>query len=79
MISTYNLSYTTDQKKILNSININIQKNKITVISGKNGSGKSTLLKILNRLIVPSKGSIKSQYEKPVSYTHLTLPTNREV
>ena len=70
MISTYNLSYTTDQKKILNSININIQKNKITVISGKNGSGKSTLLKILNRLIAPSKGSIKS-----VSYTHLTLPT----
>ena len=66
MISTYNLSYTTDQKKILNSININIQKNKITVISGKNGSGKSTLLKILNRLIAPSKGSIKSQYEKPV-------------
>ena len=66
MISTYNLSYTTDQKKILNSININIQKNKITVISGKNGSGKSTLLKILNRLIVPSKGFIKSQYEKPV-------------
>ena len=54
MISAYNLSYTADQKKILNSINISIQKNKITVISGKNGSGKSTLLKILNRLIVPS-------------------------
>ena len=58
MISAHNLSYTTDQKKILNSINISIQKNKITVISGKNGSGKSTLLKILNRLIA-------------VSYTHL--------
>ena len=66
MISAHNISYTNDQRKILSSINISIQKNKITVISGKNGSGKSTLLKILNRLIVPSKGSIKSQYEKPV-------------
>ena len=37
----------------------------VTGVLGPNGAGKSTLFKLL--------------LGRPVSYTHLTLPTNREV
>lgn len=43
---------------ILDSINLQIPENKITVIVGRSGSGKSTLLKLLLKLYVPSEGEI---------------------
>ena len=71
MIKLKNVDYQIDQKVILQSINLNIEQGRTTVIMGKNGSGKSTLLKLLNHIIQPTSG--------PVSYTHLTLPTKRIV
>ena len=84
MIKINNISYAINGKNILSNINLNIRRNKITVITGKNGSGKSSLIKIINKIIFPSKGSIKSDYSEPipmlfqkpislntVSYTHL--------
>ena len=49
MIKVNNISYTINGKNILSNINLNISRNKITVITGKNGSGKSSLIKILNK------------------------------
>lgn len=46
------------QKNILQSVNIHIPENKISVILGSNGSGKSTMLKTFCRLIAPSAGVI---------------------
>ena len=66
MIRINNISYAIDGKNILSNINLNIKRNKITVITGKNGSGKSSLIKIINKIIIPSKGSINSDYSKPV-------------
>ena len=66
MIKINNISYAINGKNILSNINLNIRRNKITVITGKNGSGKSTLIKIINKIIFPSKGSIKSDYSEPV-------------
>lgn len=43
---------------ILESINMAIPENKISVILGSNGSGKSTMLKTFCRLLAPKKGSI---------------------
>ena len=71
MIKVNNISYTIDGKNILSNININIIRNKITVITGKNGSGKSSLIKIINKIIIPNKGTINSE---SVSYTHLPSP-----
>jgi ABC-type bacteriocin/lantibiotic exporters, contain an N-terminal double-glycine peptidase domain len=34
-------------------------------IVGKSGSGKSTLLKLLNGMMIPSKGTIKVDYVTP--------------
>jgi energy-coupling factor transporter ATP-binding protein EcfA2 len=61
MIKVNNISYTIDGKNILSNINLNIIRNKITVITGKNGSGKSSLIKIINKIIIPNKGPSKFQ------------------
>ena len=57
--------------KILKGVDLNVGDREFIGIIGPNGSGKSTLLKCIYRVLEPNAG--------PVSYTHLTLPTNREV
>ena len=46
------------QQKILNNINLEIDKGSFIGIVGKSGSGKSTLMKLLARLYSPSSGKI---------------------
>lgn len=53
-----NISVGYGDGNILNSVNISIPENKISVILGSNGSGKSTLLKTFCRLLAPNEGSI---------------------
>lgn len=45
-------------KLVLDDIDLNIDKNKVTFIIGKNGSGKSTLANIISGLLFPSSGKI---------------------
>ena len=47
-------------------------------IAGNIGAGKTTLTKLLAKHY-NWKPHYESVDENPVSYTHLTLPTNREV
>lgn len=49
-IQIENLNLSINNKVILNDVNINIPKNKITVILGPSGCGKTTLMKTMNRL-----------------------------
>jgi phosphate transport system ATP-binding protein len=49
-ISIRNLNVVAGKNQILKDVNIEIPKNKITVILGPSGCGKTTLLKCLNRL-----------------------------
>ena len=86
-----NVSFTYPQTgiKVFNSFNLKIEKGKTLGIVGKVGSGKTTLLDLLCRVYDPDEGSIsydkndikslKISNLRAVSYTHLTLPTNREV
>lgn len=57
-IYTYELSKTIRKRKILNNINIKLQKEEIVGIIGPNGSGKSTLFKLLSNIYNPSHGKI---------------------
>lgn len=50
-ISIQNLNLWFGKQKILNEVNIEIPKNKLTVIIGPSGCGKTTLMKTLNRLV----------------------------
>ena len=49
-------SFSFEEKKIFENINLEIIKNKITVISGANGAGKSTLIHILLGLLPLKSG-----------------------
>ena len=44
--------------KVLNNINLSINKGETIALIGINGSGKSTLLKLMTKIIYPTKGSI---------------------
>jgi ATP-binding cassette, subfamily B, bacterial PglK len=50
--------YNADEKKILNSINLDIKKGEIIGLIGETGCGKSTMLDILMGLLTPTSGSL---------------------
>ena len=87
ILQVSDLSVYYNQKKALNSVSLSFQPKEITALIGPSGSGKSTLLKAINRMgdlnpEVTTTGSVVyngHNIYSPVSYTHLTLPTNREV
>jgi len=45
-----NINFYHGSTRILNDLNLDIYRNRITAIIGPSGSGKSTLLRILNRI-----------------------------
>jgi ATP-binding cassette, subfamily B, bacterial PglK len=57
-LENVNFIYPFKQKKIINNLNLTINKNEMIAILGANGSGKSTLLNILCSLLKPETGKI---------------------
>ena len=71
---------------IISSCSVNVNKGEIVSILGPNGAGKSTAMKAMLGLLNLKSGKITINGKdishlnpqdrvKPVSYTHLTLPT----
>lgn len=58
MIKFQNINKSFRNQKVLNNINLNINKGELTVLIGPSGCGKTTTLKMINRLIHPSSGHI---------------------
>ncbi|WP_134163566.1 ABC transporter ATP-binding protein [Evansella clarkii] len=58
VIEIQNLSFSYNESKVINNINLNIKKGGITAIMGQNGSGKSTLVKLIIGLLDYEEGSI---------------------
>lgn len=58
MIKINDLKLGYDEKIILDSINLDIEKGKITALIGSNGCGKSTLIKAIARILAPKDGTI---------------------
>ena len=54
VIETNNLSKTYSRKKVVNSVNMHVEKGKIYGLLGKNGAGKTTTMCILLNLKYPS-------------------------
>lgn len=53
------------RKDALKNVNLTIEKGKIIGLLGSNGSGKTTLIKLINDLLVPTKGEILVNGNKP--------------
>jgi Fe-S cluster assembly ATP-binding protein len=58
MLSVKNISLEIDDKKILDDISLEFEKNKIYVITGPNGGGKSSLAKIIMGIYNQNSGEI---------------------
>ncbi len=57
-IELKNISYSYDEKEVLNNINMEFKKNHKYAIVGKSGSGKSTILKIIMGIIDDYEGDV---------------------
>ena len=58
MLELKNISFTRNNKKILDNINLTLDNDKFYVITGQNGSGKSTLAKIIMGIEKQDSGQI---------------------
>src|SRR3990170_7529269 len=58
MIKIRNLKKSFNSKKVLDGVNLEIEKGKITVIIGRSGEGKSVLIKHIIGLLKPDFGEI---------------------
>ena len=51
----------------------------VILVLGVNGAGKTTAMRMVTGFLTPTSGNVLVSGLDSVSYTHLTLPTNREV
>src|SRR3989304_8465709 len=58
MIKIIDLKKSFNDKKVLDGVNMEIEKGKITVIIGRSGEGKSVLIKHIIGLLRPDEGQI---------------------
>ena len=72
-----NLSYSMNEKKILNNINLQLEKEKIACILGPSGCGKTTLLKLIAGLSKVQEGEIFLN-ENLVSSSNIHLKTEKK-
>lgn len=52
------VSFQINDNLLLSSLNLAINQGEILILLGRSGSGKTTTLKLINRLLVPTQGSI---------------------
>lgn len=68
-LKNVSFAYNSDLKKeIISNFNLKIQKKERLGIIGANGSGKTTLIKMIQELILPSKGKIKTGENINIKY-----------
>ena len=64
-------------RPVLEEVSFAVGRGEVVGLLGSNGAGKTTTIQLFLGFIEPTSGS--ATIKGPVSYTHLTLPTNREV
>lgn len=71
MLHIKDLSFSYEKEKIIDSIDLKLQKGKILALTGKSGSGKSTFVSLIYGHLEPDKGQIswKGKWIKPPSKT----------
>jgi heme exporter protein A len=65
MIRARGLGRRYGEKLVLDSVDLDIGRGDLLVVTGPNGSGKTTLLRLLAGLIVPTKGELEVAVDRP--------------
>lgn len=79
LLECKNVTKKFDNRKVLNDVNLKIEKGKIYGLLGKNGVGKSTLIKLINNLLTIDEGEILFN-DKPIgvySKSHISYLPER--
>ena len=63
-----NISKSYGDKKVLDGINLSIERGECVALIGPNGVGKSTFIKILMGLLSPDTGEVQRDYQLKVGY-----------
>ncbi len=80
IIKLINISHWYSENRVLDNLNLEIEKNKITYILGSSGSGKTTILRLIAGLEVPDKGEIYIQNLKAsVANKIIVAPGKRQL
>jgi len=58
MLLINNLSFSRNENKIFENLNLSLSNKKIIQIKGRNGSGKTTFLKVILNILEPNSGEI---------------------
>ena len=58
MLLSNNLSFSRNETKIFENLNLSLSNKKIIQIKGRNGSGKTTFLKVILNILEPNNGEI---------------------
>ncbi len=77
IINIKNLSFSFDEKKVLDTIDFSVFKGDAVVLLGPSGTGKSTLLKLLASLISPQTGTIKVNTDQAAIGSRLVFQEHR--
>ena len=59
LVEISDLHFAYGERRVLNGINLKIQRGKVVAILGVSGSGKTTLLRLLGGQVKPQRGSVK--------------------
>lgn len=68
VISIKNLTVQFGERKILNSINLDVHQGETLAVIGPSGTGKSTTIKVLTGLLKPKSGSVVINGQETVAY-----------
>ncbi len=76
MIEFKNVSFSYDNKDILNDVSFKIENNEFIGLIGENGAGKTTLLKLMLNLLKPHQGQIINDFKKKSFLSQLNYSSN---
>ena len=78
LLSLQNISIAFGGHKILDNLNLQIEKNQRICLLGRNGAGKSTLMKIISGSLLPDTGLVQKDQAVTIGHFEQHIPTELE-